>query len=117
MSKKKEIMLYFWLLLFSAIILDILDTTLLEYSVKEKIKNKSDYLIILISTLLLFPISNYIFYLLLFYKKPIVIIGLWVVINLMILTIFSSVVKGKKYNKYEKIGIILGFISCILLYI
>lgn len=117
MSQKKEIMLYFWLLLFSAIILDISESSLLEYSAKEKTKNKSDYLFILIVTLLLFPLSNYLFYLLLFYKKPIVIIGLWVIINLMILTIFSGITKKKKYNNYEKTGIILGIIACILLYI
>lgn len=113
MINLKKRIIFFWILLLILIILDIIEILFLDET-EDSNKIKYSYFIL---ALLLFPLSEYIFYLLLFYKKPAVIVSLWDILSLTLITTISVVFMRKKYNKYEIIGIVLGFISSYLILI
>ena len=107
----------FWFLLFFTISLEIIEDTLFYDSIHE---GHNFYLIL---SLILHPINIYLFYLLLFYKKSVIVVGLWSIISLILVTIYYFLYKKNKskyktkYKTNEIVGVIIGLIGSFLLYV
>ncbi len=99
----------FWILITIIIILDVLASTLFKKSVDHKKKN---YMYI---GLLLFAINDFLFFKLLNYKNVAIATSIWDVTSLVLINLVSVIYFGEHLKIKQKLGILIGIISLVLL--